>query len=312
MAADQLYYGGILDAYGFIETFYDIIKVWQDNNLDNQMARQLIAFRGLSETTEEYEVQRLDISGEEARPQAKSEPGNNISVGMGTEFAKIWRWALGFELNEDDLKKDPRLQGWHIEAILSKIYRAEDKAFINGIATKGISGLLTYARANEKGKIVDTGASGANINNVGAWLTSDTNRDIYQDILNARGMLRGKYQSNLRNIFLVGNAKSLAALDQKDPYSDNSTPISASVAPLLGRTANEPVTSWKFINDQIADNYVYLIVKNAEVAELLEARAIFIDDNYARKPIGNLEVQIFEDVGISIKDAQGYVEINIA
>jgi hypothetical protein len=47
------------------------------------------------------------------------------------------------------------------------------------------------------------------------------------------------------------------------------------------------------------------------VAELLEAKAIVVDDNYPRQPIGNLEVQIFQDVGISFKDTEGFVEIAI-
>jgi hypothetical protein len=310
MAADILYYGGAIPA-NFIETFYDVIKIWQDVNLDNQMARKLLAFRGLNETTEEYEVQKLDISGEEVVPSAKNQPGQKMTVGMGTDFDKIWRWPIGFELNEADLAKDPRLQAWHVEACTAKIYRAEDKAFFAGFAANNIAGFQAAARANPNGKIVASGASGNDVNNGGAWLVSDTSRDIYTDIRNARAKLKAKYRTTLQNIFLAGNADSLDALWDKDPYSDQSQRIFESVAPLFGRRPEDPVNSWAIVNDQIDDGYVYLVVKNPEVAELLEAKAIAIDDNYPRKAIGNLEVWIYEDVGISIKDSQGFVEIAV-
>jgi hypothetical protein len=310
MASDTLYYGGVIPDE-FIESFYEDIALWFDQNADNLMARRLLAYRGLTETTEEYEVIKADVGGADVVPGAKNAPGGYLTMGKANEYAKIWRWPQGFRLSEDDLKKDPKLQSQHVEACQSRIFRAEDKAFFSGRAANNITGLQTCARANPLGKIVASGGGGVNTDNIGAWLTTDTNRDVYQDVLNARGKLRGMYRSDRRNLYLLGNADSLAALDQKDPYSDNSTTIAESVCRLFGRSPTEPIGTWAIINDQVTSGYVYIVSKRPDVAELLEAKAIVVDDNYPRQPIGNLEVQIFQDVGISFKDTEGFVEIAI-
>lgn len=316
--ANTLHFGGLYPEElieGFIGGLYDVIKIWQNNNLDNQMARKLCFYRPLADGIREYPVQKIDMSANEVIPQAPSEPGQTTTFATGNAYDKVWRWPTGFMLNEEDIKHDPRLQSQHVEGCVAKIYRAEDKAFYAGRTANGISGFLTMARANPRGKIVATGGDNSTtFNNSGSWLDKlgdSGKRDIYTDLLTGRGLLKPKYRTALQNIFLAGNADTISALDQPDPYSATGINVSDRACKLFGRTPNDPVNSWAIINDQIADGYAYLVVKNPEVAELLESKAVFIDDRYPMEPIGNIPIAIYEDVGFSFKDVEGFVEIAI-
>jgi hypothetical protein len=310
MATDTLYYGGVIPG-SFIATYYDVINEWFNVNLDNQLARRACAVTKVAETTEEYEITKIDFSGDDVVPKNKKSPGVEVSLGGASAMASIFRWPDFFTLNEADLAKDPRLQGQYVEACLAKIFRGEDKVFYAGRAVNNITGFATAAAANSNGTITAAASSGVHTGNVGAWLTADTNRDIYQDVLNARGKLDSKFRGNLTNLYLVGNANSMDALWQKDPYNDNSTPVYQSVAPLLGRSPTAPIGDWAIINDQIAAGYVYLITKDKQAAEIVQSKGITIDDNYPRKPIGNFEVHIYEDVGMIFKNNNAFVQLEI-
>jgi len=310
MATDLLYYGGVIPDH-FKEVWYANIKKYIDINKDNMMARRLAIVKPVPYVTEEYSITAIDVSAEEVVPKARSAAPENITLGGNERTYRIFRYPTGFVLNEDDLKKQPELQGWHIDACTRKIFRAEDKSFYVGRSNLDIIGFKAAAEANSNGKIVASGASGKDNNNNGAWLTDDGSRDIYEDLRMARGKLASKYRSNLQNLFLVGNAVSMDALWQKDPYSDDSSPILSSVAPLFGRSSDAPIGDWALINDQIDDNYVFIVCRDSEAAELIEAKALIIDDNYPRQPIGNLQVAIYEDVGIAIHDYNAFVEIAV-
>lgn len=291
MTTDRLYYGGIIPD-DFKVTWYADIKRWYDQNLYNQLALQLCTFREVDPTTEKYEITYQDISQGEVRPKARSVAGDNVSVSGGSAEYRISRWPTGFILNEDDIKKDPRLQSWHVEACTAKIYYAQDKAFIKGNSEAGILGLQNAAAANPNGAI-------SNSENGGAWLTDDGARGIYQDMLNLRGLIDAKYKNNLRNLRVICNSTSADAFYQEDPQSSNGALIFEKVARLLGRSADEPVTNWLIVNDQVPDNYVYMMAISPEVVELVQANPIIIDDNYPRQPIGNLQVVMYTDFGIA-------------
>lgn len=310
MVTDTLYYGGIIPGQ-FMATWYDAINEWFDVNLNNQMARRLLTVLNVAETTEEYEIGKIDFTADDVVPQAKKNPGVAMSLGAGTNKYSLWRWSDNFTMNEADLAKDPRLQTRYIEACVAKIFLGEDKVFYNGRTANGITGMKTAAEANSNGKVTAAASSGVDTGNTGAWLTSDTNRDIYEDLRVARGKLDSKYRGNLQNLYLVGNAASMDALAQKDPYSTNSTPISASVAPLFGRSPTAPVGDWAIINEQIDAGYVFIVTKDRQAAELVEAKGITIDTDYPRKAIGNYEVHIYQDVGIAIHDNNAFVEVQI-
>lgn len=310
MSTDTLYYGGVIPGQ-FIATWYDAINEWFDANLDNQMARRTCAVSTVAETTEEYEISKIDFAGNDVVPTAKKSPGEEVSIGGATATTPLWRWPDYFTLNEADLKKDPKLQNRYVEACIAKIFRGEDKIFYAGRTVNNITGFATAAQANANGTVTAAASSGVNTGNVGAWLTTDTNRDIHEDLRVARGKLDSKFRANLNNLFLVGNANSMDALWQKDPYSDNSSPIYESVAPLFGRSPTAPIGSWAIINDQIADGYVYIVTRDKQAAELIQSKGITIDDNYPRKPIGNFEVHIYQDVGIAFHDNNAFVQIQI-
>lgn len=310
MATDTLYYGGFIPEE-FLTTWYADVKKYIDVNIDNMMARRLLSLRNVGETTEEYAMTEIDVSANEVIPKARSAAGDNITVGKNEKLYKIWRWPTGFVLNEDDVKKSPQLQSIHVDACMRKIQRAEDKLFYSGRTQNNVTGFATAAAANTNGYVTQAASSGVNTGNTGAWLTADTNRDIYEDLRVARGKLDSKYRSQLGNLYLVGNADSMDALWQKDPYSDGSEPIFRSVAPLFGRSPDTPITEWAVINDQIADNVVYIVTKNPEAAEFIQARGITIDDAYPRIPIGNYQVAIYEDVGIAIHDNNAFVKVEI-
>jgi hypothetical protein len=308
MATDMNYYSGVVPT-NFTATFYDYINEWYDINLDNQMARKCTVVTQVPDTTENYEINKIDYTSDDVIPSSKRTPGVEVTIGSHSEQTPLWRWAEYFVMNEDDLAKDPMLQRRYIEGCMSKIYRGEDKVWFAGRTVNNITGVDTAAGANSNGKVVASGASGADTNNIGAWLTSDTNRDIYEDLRVARGKLDSKYRTNLKNLFLIGSAASMDAFWQKDPYSDNSEPIYRSVGPLFGRTPDD--TSWMVTNDQVTSGYVYIVTKNREAAELIQARGVTIDDNYPRKPIKNFEVHLYQDVGISFHDNNAFVEVAI-
>lgn len=308
MATDMLYYGGVNPGQ-FTATFYDYIAEWYDVNLDNQMARKCTVITQVPDTTETYEINKIDYASNDVVPNAKKSPGVEVSLGGLTEDTPLWRWSDFFVMNEDDLAKDPMLQRRYIEGCMSKIYRGEDKVWFAGRSVNNISGVDVAAGLNSNGKVVASGASESDTNNTGAWLTSDTNRDIYEDVRVARGKLDSKYRTSLGNLYMIGSAASMDAMWQKDPYSDNSTPIHESVGTLFGRRPGD--MSWMVINDQVTSGYVYIVSKNREAAELIQARGVTIDDNYPRKPIKNFEVHLYQDVGIAFHDNNAFVEIAI-
>lgn len=308
MATDILYGSGIVPG-SFTATFYDYINDWYDINLDNQMARKCTVVTQVPATTELYEINKIDFTSDDVVPKAKKTPGIEVSLGSNTTNTPLWRWADSFVMNEDDLEKDPMLQRRYIEACLAKIFRGEDKVWFAGRTVNNITGVDTAAGLNTNGKIVASGASGNDTNNIGAWLTSDTNRDIYEDCRVARGKLDSKYRTNLKNLFMIGSAASMDAFWQKDPYSDDSEPVYRSVGPLFGRSPDD--TSWMVINDQVTAGYVYIVAKSREAAELIQARGVTIDDSYPRKPIKNIEVHLYQDVGIAFHDNNAFVEIAI-
>lgn len=310
MATDMLYGSGVVPGQ-FTATFYDYINDWYDVNLDNQMARKCTVLTQVPATTEAYEANKIDFAGDDVVPKAKKTPGVEVSLGSTTSNTPLWRWADSFVMNEDDLAKDPMLQRRYIEGCMAKIFRGEDKVWFAGRSVNNISGVDTCAGLNSNGKVVASGASGSDTNNIGAWLTSDTNRDIYEDLRVARGKLDSKYRTNLRNLYLIGNAAAMDALFQKDPYSDSSSLIYESVAPLFGRTKNEPMSDWAVINDSVTANYVYIVTKSREAAELVQARGITVDDSYPRKAIKNIEVHLYQDVGMVFHDNNAFVEVAI-
>lgn len=303
MPTDRLYYGGIIPD-NFFEVWYADIQKWNDANVYNQMARRLLSYRGVAAETEEYGITLEDITKTIVEPKARDTAGNEVSVGGADKSYKVWRWPTGFKISESAIKKDPRLTSRLVEACQARISWSEDYTFYNGRAANGIVGLDAAAQANPNGVIADTG-------NGGAWLTDDGARDIYQDMLNLRGKIKSQYRSDLNSLWVLCNSTSADAFDQKDPNSDNSALIGDSVCKLFGRSPNAPRSSWLLINDQIADNYVYLISKRPEVAELVEAQATMLDDNYPRQPIGNLQVVVYQDMGIAIHDYYGFARLAI-
>lgn len=109
----------------------------------------------------------------------------------------------------------------------------------------------------------------------------------------------------------MGNFETLDVLDQQDPNSTIGDSVADSVAQLLGRPKGAAKNNFCMVNDQISTSYVYLMTsKNPEFAKMVETKAIFIDDRYGLKPIGNYSVEIYEWVGMAIRDNEGVVEID--
>jgi len=309
MTADSLYKSAPIPG-NFLEVWYDAVGDWYDDNLDNQLARKVVYLNtDVEPTADEYERIGLDATSKDVIPRAKNVAGSEVSIGASGDNAKIYRWPDYFTISEDDMDKQPQLYNQYIKACMDFIFRGEDKVFINGHTGANVSGLLTAARANSNGKVA---ASGGTYNNNGAWLTDDGgSRNIYEDLLLGRSLLDSKFRARLSDLYLVGNANSLDALDQKDPYSTASQPIWKSVCGLFGRSDSAPVDSWAIRNDQLADGYVYIVCKSRKAAELVQARAITIDAEYTRVPIGNREVHLYQDVGMIFHSNNAFVEIGI-
>jgi hypothetical protein len=303
MASNNLYYGGIIPD-SFFSVWYSDIKKWYDANLYNQMARRLLSKRDVDPMTEEYGITLEDITSNDVEPKARNVAGDVVSVAGSDKSYKVFRWPTGFTMHEDAIQKDPRLQSRHVEACRARISYSEDKTAFFGRTPQSIVGIQAAARANPNG-VIAAGSNG------GAWLSSDGSRDVYQDVLDLRGKIAAKYRSDRRALLGLCNSTTADVFDQKDPYNDNSTPISASVCSLFGRSPGEPINNWLVVNDQVPSGYFYIIVKRPEVAELVEANPFTLDDNYPREPIGNLRVVAYQDVGIAIHDYYGFAELDV-
>jgi len=287
-------------------------QIWEKrlNNIavkekDKRLARTLLAYRGFAETVDTDTVTRIEGSGGNANIQAKITAKGAVppttDVKAATEDFKQYQIAIGFLINERELKQDPAIKNAKIDWCYRNIGRLEDYIYFNGDSSINMSGLQTHAQANANGKIVASSASGNDANNIGSWDGTDTNIDIQRDVLNAISRLGDNYQDSPK--YLVGRAASLMYLrqldDMRQSYYDE-------VVDLMG------TSDFLRSSAYVPSGYVYLVAKDAEVAEFTVSTEMMVDNDYPKEKGANYWVEVREWINpFQLYDNTGMVEIAI-
>lgn len=207
----------------------------------------------------------------------------------------IYRIDNAIQRNEDEVALDPILWTRDTSLAMLECLRRENYTIINGDATLGITGLTGAATANSLGSVVASGASGTQVNNNGAWDGSETDKvmDPYDDL---RAALNFIDPDLIGQYFLAGRSTYMNYLLQED---DLGKIFADKIGPrIFGRPAGD--NSWMVKSDYFPANYVYLVLKSMEAAELVIPEDYNVDANYPRQKGQNIYAEIGGWIGIEI------------
>lgn len=290
-------------------------QVWEKQILKTQkalqdtlIARTVLEMRELPSTVDIDTVTFVEGSGGtgtsniQAKIVAKGAVPDVTDVKISETDFKQYQIAIGFYMHERELDQDPLLKNRKIDWATRSIHRLEDYIFFSGDSSIGILGLQAQARANPNGKIVASGASGNDANNVGAWDGTDTYIDIQRDVLNAISRLGDDYDPK----FLIGRRADLMHIrqldEQRKSYADE-------ILDLFGASSIDQVLKYSAF---CPSGYVYVTAKNAMAAEFTYSQDIKIVDDMIREKGGNYWVELNEWVNpFQCYDPEAFVEIAI-
>lgn len=248
---------------------------------DNMMARQLLEVRQLGQTVDIDTVTTVEGSGGNASIQAKI-----VAKGAVPKVADVkidetdyyqYQIALGFYMNERELNQDPTLKNKKIDWCVRNIHRLEDYMFFNGDSTINLSGLQTKAQANSNGKVVASGASGSDVNNVGAWAGTDAAIDIYKDILEAVSRIGDNYNPT----YLVGRRADLKYIRQLD---DMRKSYADEILDLFGASSTDAFLRY---STHCPSGYVYVVAKDGSAAEFTMSQDVMVDTSFPKEKGAN-------------------------
>lgn len=261
--------------------------------VDQPFARMMFPVRTVDESVAFDIVERRDRTGDGARIVAKGTVTQRTGM-VATETAHILHQFMdSFSVNEKDLKRDKGLKDDLVKICLDNLQILENDIAINGDAARGIPGIATLATANPAGAVTAAGA----------WDTSGGTRDIYQDFLNGRSLMSGKYKPTM----VVGcntDLNWLRALDSERK------PFWHQVSGLFGKTPQDKLDSWMIEVDAtvLAPGSVYMITKNPKAAEMVIAE----DRQLRPLPLqagGNYPVELYSWMTFEGHDNTGFVKI---
>ena len=276
--------------------------------LDKRIARNLLVYRGLPSTVDIDTVTRIEGSGGstsiQAKILAKGAVPDPTDIKAGQEDFKQFQAGLGFYVNGREMAQDPAVKNGKIDWCYRNIGRLEDYIFFNGDSSLNISGLQTHAEANVNGKITASGATGADVNNVGAWAGTDDDIDIYRDVLEAVSRIGDNYASS--PLFMVGRRADLKYIRQMD---DLRNPYADQILDLFGAgNVNDFLRS----SGYCPSGYIYIVARDAEVAEFTVSTEMMIDNDYPREKGDNYWTEVREWINpFQCYDTEGFVEIQI-
>lgn len=219
---------------------------------------------------------------------------------------QIYRIDDAIMMNEAEIGLDPGRWNQNVSVAMDNCLTRENYTIINGDSTLGITGLTGIADANARGSIVATGGSGTTTNNKGAWDGSETNAvmDPYSDLLAAYGKVNPALVGQL---YLGGRPAYMNYLLEEDDlgkmWADKIGPR------IFGRPMGD--MSWMVRSDYFPADYVYLILKSAQAAELVIPEDYNVDANYPRQPGQNQYAEIGGWIGIETHYTDFVVKIAI-
>ena len=271
---------------------------WIDALKDKIISRQMFEYRKVGAEIGVDQVTTFDRTGHGASIVAKGSP----PLGSGSKATnlphELFQLLDGININEKDIKHDPKLKPRNLKILLANLHHAENKLALNGNAEHNIPGLVSMAQANPNGVI----AAG---DITGDWDGSDTSRDIYNDVLLGLGKFGSRYDAE----FMIANKIDSRWLYAKD---SEGVPYWKSLCALFNKDPTDKISDWLITCDttQLVQGKVYLVDKDEKAAEIVVSenptmRAISL------QPGGNYPIEMYEWLTIESHDNSAFVEIAI-
>lgn len=222
---------------------------------DNMVGRKIVNVRNIGADVAVDVVQTFDKKGADALICAKGTVPSGTGSSVIETKHSIYQLLAGFDIHEKDLKLDPKLKNRNIDICMRRVHRAEDELVINGNTALNINGITDgIPTANQ---ITVAGAGGTLANN-GAWNGSEAN-DIYQDVLNAIGMLDTDFDA----AWIAGNPVDINYVrgmdSERNPYWET-------LRGLFNATKPE---DFLFKSNRFTAGTVIVGVKDPDAAELV-------------------------------------------
>jgi hypothetical protein len=296
-----------------VQNMQKTILDFQQRYKDGYIGRQLIEQRpGVPPKIRKDVVRHVDkTTPQDGISHARISLGGTSPDIVGSKgkdkLFQIYRIDDAIQRNEDEIALDPALWTRDTSISMMECLRRENYTIINGDATWGITGLVGAASANSLGSIVASGGDGSTtIDNNGAWAGTETDKvmDPYDDI---RAALNFIDPDLIGSLLLAGRPAYMNYLLQEDDlgkiYADKIGPR------IFGKAAGD--NSWMVKSDYFPANYVYLVLKSMEAAELVIPEDYNVDANYPRQKGQNVYAEIGGWIGIELHTNDFIVPIAI-
>ena len=302
--AGELNYGASIPQEVITNVEKTILQ-FQQRYKDGYIGRQLIEqrpnvgpfvrkdiVRKIDKTTPQDGISTARISLGGGEPEVVGSKAKDVSH-------PIYRIDASIERNEAELQLDYSIWNRDTSLAMLECLRRENYTIINGNSTFGITGLVGAATANSRGSITSA-------TNAGAWDGSETDKvmDPYDDLRKALEYLDPNLVGPL---YLVGRPAYLNYLLQED---DLGHVFADKIGTrLMGKQPTD--LSWMVKSDYFPANYVYLICKSMEAAELLIPQDYSLDANYPRGKGQTVYAEVGGWIGIEIHNTDFIVPIGI-
>ena len=272
---------------------------------DGYIGRQLIEQRpGVARTVRKDIVRHIDKTApQDGVSTARISMGGTTPDLVGSKakdkLFNIYRIDAAIQRNESEVELDATLWNRDTSLAMMECLRRENYTIINGNATYGITGLVGAAAANSLGGITS-------VTNNGAWDGSETDKvmDPYDDLRQALNCIDPDL---IGSLVLAGRPAYMNYLLQEDDlghiFADKIGPR------IFGKPAGD--VSWMVKSDYFPANYVYLVLKSMEAAELVIPEDYNVDANYPREKGQNIYAEIGGWIGIELHTNDFIVPIAI-
>jgi len=248
-----------------IKRFDRTIINYRSKERDKEIARNLSNIRTIGPAFQTDVVTYWEKTGGNdiirASIKAKGAAADTVGAKENEISHQMYKLTVGFNFNTRDLDLDPAQYTRKVEICTREIRRLEDYLFINGSTGPALTGLVTAARANPKGKIAAYGASSSSPSkdSVGNWAGTDTYRDIYDDTLEAVTRVGDNFDA----AYMIGQKTTLAPIrkmdDLRNVYADQ----------LLDLFNANNVNDFLRTSAYVPAGYAYVVAKDVEFAEFV-------------------------------------------
>lgn len=272
-----------------IKSFERTILNFRQAERDKMLARNLNTLRTVGPAIQTDVVTYWEKKGGNANIlaaiKAKGAAADLVGASEDQKSYPMYKLTVGFNYNVRDIGLDPALYTRNVEICTREVRRLEDYLWINGSTAPALTGIITAARANEKGKVAAYGTSSSppSCDSIGNWAGTDTYIDIYKDVLQAWSRLDDNFEA-----MYIGCTKATAIPlrsmdDMRNKYSDQ-------ILDLFGATSLNDVLR---TSEYWPAGYVYVIAKDPEGSEFVISEDLKVKA-YAEQPGEVIPVELIE------------------